>query len=229
MQVDVRVSAVAIACALLGGCAGVPAPDISTVRLPFTPAARHAAADPTTPDDPNLFPDGGDDSAPGAGSGPHMQCVPYAREHSGVNIHGNANTWWAQADGVYARGSAPVEGSVLVLTGYGRHRAHVAVVKSIVTDREIRIDHANWFNDGAIYVNDPVIDVSADNDWSAVKVWNIRTGTWGTRTYTVQGFIGPNLEGKNPLVAFLGRRDANGDDPIARQIARADVESDDDN
>ena len=65
----------------------------------------------------------------------------------------------------------------------------------MVTPREIRIDHANWLNDGAIYVNDPVLDVSADNDWSQVKVWNIRSGSWGTKVYAVQGFIGPGPAG----------------------------------
>ena len=67
---------------------------------------------------------------------------------------------------------------------------HVAVVRRIVSSREIRVDHANWNNDGSIYVNDPVVDVSAANDWSQVKVWNIKTGGWGTKTFPVQGFIG---------------------------------------
>ena len=49
----------------------------------------------------------------------------------------------------------------MVMVGYaGKHRAHVAVVRRLVTPREIRVDHANWLNDGAIYVNDPVVDVS---------------------------------------------------------------------
>jgi len=36
-----------------------------------------------------------------------------------------------------------------------------------------------------------VVDISAENDWSAVKVWNIKTGGWGSKTYPVQGFILP--------------------------------------
>ena len=59
----------------------------------------------------------------------------------------------------------------------------------------------NWLDDGAIYVNDPVMDVSADNDWSQVKVWNIRSGSWGTRVYMVQGFIGPGPANPPPVVA----------------------------
>jgi hypothetical protein len=69
----------------------------------------------------------------------------------------------------------------------------------MMSSREIRVDHANWLNDGAIFTDDPVVDVSPDNDWSQVKVFNERTGAWGARIYLVQGFIGPGRD--NPLVA----------------------------
>jgi hypothetical protein len=134
-----------------------------------------------------------------------------------VDIHGDAYTWWDKADGVYARSLDPVEGSIMVLKNYaGKHHAHVAIVRRMLSPREIRIDHANWLNDGAIYVNDPVLDVSPDNDWTEVKVWNIRSGTWGTRVYAVQGFIGPGAPDSNPVVASY--RGPAGD-PIARLIA----------
>ena len=128
---------------------------------------------------------------PSSQPGP-LECVPYAREHSAVKLYGDAWTWWAKASGKFTRAKAPENGSVLVLTGYaGPERGHVAVVRSLISSREIRVDHANWLGDGAIYVDDPVADVSADNDWSIVRVWNIKTGSWGARTYPVQGFIGP--------------------------------------
>jgi surface antigen len=112
--------------------------------------------------------------------------------HSGVALHGDAYTWWNQAAGRYERNSTPKAGSVLVLTNYaGPNHAHLAVVRQVVSDREIRIDHANWLNDGAIYEDDPVVDVSDENDWSKVRVWNLRASAWGTRVYPVQGFIGP--------------------------------------
>ena len=41
------------------------------------------------------------------------QCAPYAREISGIQIFGNANTWWSQAAGKYERGNAPKVGAVL--------------------------------------------------------------------------------------------------------------------
>ena len=121
-----------------------------------------------------------------------LQCVPYARDHSSVKLYGDAWTWWDQAAGKLPRETAPESGAVMVLTNYaGPERGHVAVVRALVSPREIRVDHANWLGDGAIYIDDPVWDVSANNDWSAVKVWNVRTGAWGVKIYPVQGFIGP--------------------------------------
>lgn len=134
-----------------------------------------------------------------------LQCVPYAREHSGIKIYGDAYTWWDKAEGKFARAQTPQSGAVLVLSDYaGPDRGHVAVVQKIVSAREIRIDHANWLDDGSIYINDPVVDVSSDNDWSAVKVWNIKTGGWGGKTYPVQGFILPSA-------------------PVTDRVARAEI------
>jgi hypothetical protein len=121
-----------------------------------------------------------------------LQCVPYAREHSAVALYGDAYTWWDQATGRYARSAGPSEGAVMVLTNYaGPNRGHVAVVRELIDSRTIKVDHANWLDDGAIYTGDPVRDVSPENDWSQVRVFNVRTGAWGGRTYPVQGFIGP--------------------------------------
>ena len=120
-----------------------------------------------------------------------LQCVPYAREHSAIKIYGDAYTWWDKAAGKYPRGTLPEPGAVMVLNNYaGTDRAHVAVVRRVASAREIRVDHANWLDDGAIYVNNPVEDVSSDNDWSAVRVYNLKTGGWGGKIYPVQGFIG---------------------------------------
>jgi len=131
-----------------------------------------------------------------------VQCVPFAREHSGISLFGDAGSWWDEAAGRYARSGDPKIGSVLVLTGYaGPHRGHLAVVTAIDTPRQIRIDHANWMNDGRIYRNDPVIDVSPDNDWSEVRVWNPRDQVLGSRTYLVRGFIGPDRERDSERIA----------------------------
>lgn len=129
-----------------------------------------------------------------------LQCVPFAREHSQVKIYGDAWTWWDKAAGKFARGQTPQSGAILVLMDYaGPEHGHVAVVQKIISDREIRIDHANWLNDGSVYLNNPVVDVSPANDWSAVRVWNIQTGAWGGKTYPVKGFILP--ASPNALIA----------------------------
>ncbi len=131
-----------------------------------------------------------------------LKCVVFARDRSGIDIHGDAWTWWDQAAGRYARETAPETGAVLVLTGYaGEKRAHLAVVRDVVSPRLIRVDHANWMNDGRIYLDDPVADVSPDNDWSEVRVFNLRDGGWGLRTYAVQGFIAPHGEPARQLLA----------------------------
>ena len=119
-----------------------------------------------------------------------LQCVPFARRASGIQIYGNANTWWRQAEGRYPRSRSPAPGSVLVMRGYRTaNRGHVAVVSEIVSAREIRVDQANWLNGGEVSVGVPVIDVSPDNDWSEVRVWHIPGGHWGGRVYRAEGFI----------------------------------------
>ena len=126
-------------------------------------------------------------------SGRAMQCVPFARAESGVQIYGDAHTWWDQAADAYEREDEPSEGAVMVLRGYKRDdRGHVAVVRRVEGDREIVIDHANWLNDGKIYLDQPVLDVSEDNDWSKVRVWYDPGHQYGARIYTVQGFILPH-------------------------------------
>lgn len=152
-----------------------------------------AAATPRTIPPPNLPSYTPDTSTPFILTDqPHSECVPYARNISGVQIWGDAVTWWAQADGKYVRSGRPAEGSVLVLRGWNdERRGHVAVVKEIINERMIRVDHANWMRGGEISINVPVSDVSPDNDWSQVRVWHVPGGYWGGRTYQVQGFIHP--------------------------------------
>ena len=117
-----------------------------------------------------------------------LQCVVYARQESGIDIHGNANRWWSQAAGRYRRGSTPEIGAVMVLSGPDR-RGHVAVVRRIVDSRTIIVDHSNWLGRGEINKDTPVRDVSDDNDWSQVNFWWIPGTHWGGRVNTVAGFI----------------------------------------
>jgi hypothetical protein len=77
---------------------------------------------------------------------------------------------------------------VLVLRGYrDPSRGHVAVVSGMVSDRILKVDQANWLNQGEISLAVPVLDVSPQNDWSQVRVWHIPSGQWGARIYEVGG------------------------------------------
>ena len=153
-----------------------------------TPAPQLATPSPGIPAPLNVDP-----NAPAIASGwPAMQCVPFARQRSGIQIFGDANMWWTQAQGRYPRSSLPAPGAVLALRGYNLPgRGHVAVVLDVLSDREIRVDHANWLNAGEVSERVPVIDVSPNNDWSEVRVWNIPGGAWGGRIYQAEGFIHP--------------------------------------
>ena len=121
-----------------------------------------------------------------------LQCVPFARQVSGIDIRGNAKTWWSQAEGRYDRGQAPREGAVLAMPGSGRMRlGHVAMVSKIVNDREILLTHANWSQRGGIERDVRAIDVSDKGDWSRVRIWYAGNGDLGTSSYPVSGFIYP--------------------------------------
>ncbi|MEJ0042355.1 MAG: CHAP domain-containing protein [Rhizomicrobium sp.] len=126
----------------------------------------------------------------------NLQCVPYARQRSGIQIYGDAWTWWDKADGKYAKSQEPRLGAVMVMAGYaGPKRAHLAVVSGMDDASKIEVDHANWLNDGAVFTDDPVRDISGNGDWSLVQVWNPRTNAWGTNRYAVLGFILPAPDG----------------------------------
>lgn len=174
LGLDKRTGAVALAAAAaaLGACASTPAPT-ATVALEPAPVAPEAAPQVT-------------DYAAG------LQCVPFARRASGIEIYGDAYTWWDQAAGRYPRSSTPAPGAVIAMRGYNTtRRGHVAVVRRVESSRVILVDHANWLNGGEISVNVPVLDVSPANDWSEVRVWHIPGGHWGGRIYRADGFIHP--------------------------------------
>ncbi|MBS0385996.1 MAG: CHAP domain-containing protein [Proteobacteria bacterium] len=176
----VRAFGLGLAAALLSACASAPAP-ISALGEGASPAPEPPPYDASAP--PHIL----------AGRAP-LQCVPFAREESGIQIFGDANTWWRQAAGRYPRSSSPAPGSVLVMRGYrDPGRGHVAVVAQIVSSRIILVDQANWLNQGEISMNVPVVDVSPDNDWSEVRVWYIPNRQWGARIYRTHGFIHPFL------------------------------------
>lgn len=125
--------------------------------------------------------------------GGNISCVPFARAESGIEVSGNAAEWWANAAGMYARGHRPEAGSVLNFRS-NEHMplGHVAVVSNVIDDRRVEIDHANWAGPGSMRgrVNRgvTVVDVSANNDWSAVRVELGHSGSFGS-VYPTYGFI----------------------------------------
>ena len=122
---------------------------------------------------------------------PYWQCVTFARMFSGINIFGDAWTWWRQAAANFRTGKAPETGSVLVFRPEGRmSRGHVAVVSDVLTDRVIRVTHANRGGSrGKVEENVTVVDVSSSGDWSQVKVWYNPINGLGTTAYPTYGFI----------------------------------------
>jgi surface antigen len=130
----------------------------------------------------------------GAFAEDYWQCVPFARLMSGIQIFGDAHTWWQQAIGRYQTGFTPKAGAVLCFRPTGRMRlGHVAVVTQVLTDRVIQITHANWSliegDRGHVEKNVTVIDVSPAGDWSQVKVWNDPSRDLGATVYPTYGFI----------------------------------------
>ncbi len=122
------------------------------------------------------------------------QCVPFARQASGIRIFGDAWTWWDQADGRYDRGSRPRAGAVIVFPRSARlPLGHVAVVSRVVEKRVVLLTHANWsrLNGARGHAEQDVtlFDVSPGNDWSQVKVWFRDTDGLGGTVYPVAGFI----------------------------------------
>lgn len=121
------------------------------------------------------------------------ECVPYARRVSGIQLHGDAYTWWNSAAGVYARGQVPAPGAVLVLAKTNKlTRGHLSVVSGINGPREITVSHTNW-GDGFVsrritYESVRVQDVSPLNDWTSVRFWSNAGHVFGA-PYAAKGFI----------------------------------------
>lgn len=122
-----------------------------------------------------------------------VQCVPYAREVSGIQIRGDAHHWWDSAAPHYERGHAPRPGAVMVLARTKNMTSgHLAVVKEVLDPRHINVTHSNWGNDRysrrVIYDSMRVEDASPHNDWSSVRFWNPEKNVFGF-PYAARGFI----------------------------------------
>ena len=131
---------------------------------------------------------------PAVAQAPYWQCAAFARQFSGIDIRGDAWTWWSLADGRYAKGKRPRIGAVLSFMPSGNMRGgHVATVTQVLGDREITVTHANWspISGTRCQIERDVLvrDVSDANDWSRVRVWYAPIGDLGTTAWPVDGFI----------------------------------------
>jgi surface antigen len=158
---------------------------------------------------------------------PGLQCVPFARQLSGIDITGNAHTWWRQAEGRFARGQTPERGAVLVFRSSGGMRlGHVSVVSEVLGPRHILVDHANWpgpgFPKGRVARGVSMIDVSPNNTWTTVRVEIHGDRDGFGRHYPTFGFVLPRLADGSPLPPLnpITTARATLDERAARAAAR---------
>jgi len=122
-----------------------------------------------------------------------LQCAPYAREVSGIDLHGAAGGWWDQAAGTYDRGQTPKVGAVLAFRAtHSMRSGHVAMVQKVIDARHVLLNHANWSRPGMVERNAMAEDVSANGDWSQVRVWYAPIHDLGLRASPAYGFIYSN-------------------------------------
>jgi CHAP domain len=118
-----------------------------------------------------------------------LECAPFARAVSGVQLRGVAADWWPQAEGRYRGTQTPAVGSVLVFRRSARlPDGHVAVVSRVLSDRRILATHANWVRH-QVSEDVPVIDISPGNDWTKVRVWWPPTNQMGVTEYATFKFV----------------------------------------
>jgi surface antigen len=132
-----------------------------------------------------------------------MTCVPYARAVTGLPMSGDAWVWWNEARNRYAETDEPAPGSVMVFRRTDRlPSGHLAVVSAVLSRRRVLVTQANWLP-YRITSDQPVLDVSPDNDWTAVRVWWPPANGWGTTVYPTYGFILPKpRSGQGASLAF---------------------------
>jgi hypothetical protein len=101
-----------------------------------------------------------------------LECAPFARAVSGVQLRGAAADWWPQAEGRYRRTQTPAVGSVLV---FRRSTVSACRMATSPSSRASCPIGGSWrpMPTGCAIVSEdvPVIDVSPGNDWTKVRVW----------------------------------------------------------
>jgi len=111
---------------------------------------------------------------------------------------------------------------------YGNMKlGHVAAVSRILDSRTVLLRHSNWspINGRRGQVEDDVraVDVSEDNDWSAVRVWYDPIQSLGGTAWPVSGFIYNEKPGASDgfkLAAKAPRRDVIGEIIAASRLKK---------
>jgi hypothetical protein len=133
-------------------------------------------------------------------------CVFWARQLTDMSLRGDAWQWWDAAAGRYDRGGTPTPGSVLVFKrARSLSRGHVSTVSRVIDRRTVEVDHS-WLTDNRLYRAMRVVDVSARNDWTEVRVWHPRINDLGSTVYPTYGFVQP--ERPRPDLLFASIREA---------------------
>lgn len=133
-------------------------------------------------------------------------CVFWVRQLTDMSLRGDAWQWWDAAAGRYERGANPTVGSVLVFKrARSLSRGHVSTVSRVIDRRTVEVDHS-WLTDNRLYRNMRVVDVSARNDWTEVRVWHPRINDLGTTVYPTYGFVQPDRP--RPDLLFASIREA---------------------
>jgi hypothetical protein len=84
---------------------------------------------------------------------------------------------------------------------------HVSVVSRLVGSRQIEVTQANWVPN-EVDEDQLVVDVSEENDWSAVRVWYPPVSQLGASTYATYGFILPDRPATHDELARATRNAA---------------------
>jgi len=144
-----------------------------------------------------------------------LTCVQYVRALTDFEIRGDGWMWWHRAEGVYPRGKSPRVGAVMVFGRQGNlPYGHVSVVSDIIDDRTILVNHS-WVRRLGLRCGAMVVDTSAANDWSRVRVWHGPTNQLGLSQYRILGFVYPIGSRQNAVVSL----DGNGSDrPLAKKL-----------
>lgn len=158
----------------------------------------------------------------------YLQCVPYAREQSGIQIYGDAHEWWGKAEGRFDRGNRPKVGAIMAFQPHRNMRlGHVAAVSKIIDRRTVLLRHANWSpingRRGQIENDVRAIDVSRNNDWSEVRVWYDPIQALGKTAWPVHGFIysdkAPNFDRvAKPPVRIARTQSRTASSPVSRSL-----------